>query len=42
MVGEALLYIGLLIVVAKLSEGILRRIGLISIVAYTMAGVLFC
>ena len=40
MVSESLLYIGLLIVVAKLAEGILRRIGLISIVAYTMAGVL--
>ena len=32
--------LGLLIVVAKLAEGILHRIGLISIVAYTMAGVL--
>ena len=40
MISESLLYIGLLIVVAKLAEGILHRIGLISIVAYTMAGVL--
>ena len=40
MISEALLYIGLLVVVAKLAEGILRRIGLISIVAYTLAGVL--
>ena len=40
MISESLLYIGLLIVVAKLAEGILSRIGLISIVAYTMAGVL--
>ena len=40
MISESLFYIGLLIVVAKLAEGLLRRIGLISIVAYTMAGVL--
>ena len=40
MISESLLYIGLLIVVAKLAEGLLHRIGLISIVAYTMAGVL--
>ena len=40
MIHESLLYIGLLVVVAKLAEGILRRIGLMSIVAYTLAGVL--
>ena len=40
MIQEALLHIGLLVVVAKLAEGLLRRIGLISIVAYTLAGVL--
>ena len=40
MIHEALLHIGLLVVVAKLAEGLLRRIGLISIVAYTLAGVL--
>ena len=37
---EALLFIGALIVVAKLAEGVLSRIGLNSIVAYTAAGVL--
>ena len=37
---EALLFIGLLIVVAKLSEGVLNRIGLSSIVAYTTAGII--
>ena len=37
---EALLFIGLLIVVAKLSEGVLNRIGLNSIVAYTLAGII--
>lgn len=37
---EALLFIGMLIVVAKLAEGVLSRIGLSSIVAYTAAGVL--
>ena len=37
---EALLFIGLLIVVAKLSEGLLSRIGLSSIVAYTVAGII--
>ena len=37
---EALLFIGLLIVVAKLSEGVLSRIGLSSIVAYTVAGII--
>ena len=37
---EALLFIGVLIVVAKLAEGVLSRIGLNSIVAYTAAGVL--
>ena len=40
MIGEALLHIGLLIVVAKLTEGILHRLGLVSIVAYTLVGVL--
>ena len=40
MIHEALLHIGFLVVVAKLAEGLLRRIGLISIVAYTLAGVL--
>ena len=37
---DALLHIGLLVVVAKLSEGLLGRIGLSAIVAYTLAGVL--
>ena len=37
---EALLFIGLLIVVAKLSEGVLSRVGLSSIVAYTLAGII--
>lgn len=37
---EALLFIGLLIVVAKLAEGVLSRIGLNSIVAYTVAGII--
>ena len=37
---EALLFIGLLIVVAKLSEGVLSRLGLSSIVAYTVAGII--
>ena len=37
---EALLFIGALIVVAKLAEGLFSRIGLNSIVAYTVAGVL--
>ena len=40
MISEALLHIGLLIVVAKLTEGVLHRFGLVSIVAYTLAGVL--
>lgn len=40
MISEALLHIGLLIVVAKLTEGVLHRLGLVSIVAYTLAGVL--
>ena len=40
MTSEALLHIGLLIVVAKLTEGVLHRLGLVSIVAYTVAGVL--
>ena len=39
MISEALLHIGLLIVVAKLTEGVLHRFGLVSIVAYTIAGV---
>ena len=37
---EALLSIGLLIVVAKLAEGIFSRIGLNSIIAYTATGIL--
>lgn len=37
---QALLFIGLLIVLAKLAEGVLSRVGLNSIVAYTAAGVL--
>ena len=37
---EALLFIGLLIVLAKLSEGVLSRIGMSSIVAYTLAGII--
>ena len=37
---EALLFIGALIVVAKLAEGILSRLGMSSIVAFTAAGVL--
>ena len=37
---QALLFIGLLIVSAKLAEGVLGRIGLNSIVAFTAAGVL--
>lgn len=37
---EALLFIGALIVVAKLAEGVMSRIGLNSIVAFTVAGVL--
>ena len=37
---DALLRIGLLVVVAKLSEGLLGRIGLNAIVAYSLAGVL--
>ena len=37
---EALLFIGLLIVVAKLMEGVLSRAGLNSIVAYTVAGII--
>ena len=40
MVIHSLLDIGLLILVAKLAEGILRRVGLGSIVAYTLAGAL--
>ncbi len=37
---DALLSIGALIVVAKLAEGILNRVGLNSIVAYTVAGII--
>lgn len=37
---DALVRIGLLVVAAKLSEGILARIGLSAIVAFTLAGVL--
>lgn len=37
---DALLRIGLLVVTAKLSEGLLGRLGLSAIVAYTLAGVL--
>ena len=39
LVLEALLFIGMLIVVAKLVESILSRVGLSSIVAYTVAGI---
>ena len=37
---QALLFIGMLIVVAKLAEGVLNRAGLSSIVAFTAAGIL--
>ena len=37
---EALLFIGVLIVVAKLAEGVLSRVGLNSIVAFTLAGII--
>ena len=37
---EALLFIGLLIVLAKLVEGVMSRVGLSSIVAYTVAGII--
>ena len=40
VIYETVLAVGLLIVVAKLAEGIGQRIGLISIVAYTATGVL--
>lgn len=40
MIYEALLAAGLLIVVAKLLEGVLRRVRLNAIVAYTAAGIL--
>ena len=40
MIYEALLAAGLLIVVAKLLEGLLRRVRLNAIVAYTAAGIL--
>ena len=39
MIEEALLSIGLLIVAAKLAEGILRRFRINSIVAYAATGV---
>ena len=39
MIEQALLSIGVLIVVAKLSEGLLRRLRVNSIVAYTAAGI---
>ena len=37
---EALLFIGLLIVLAKLVEGVMSRVGISSIVAYTVAGII--
>lgn len=40
MIDDALLSAGLLIIVAKLAEGILRRFRLNAIVAYTAAGIL--
>ena len=40
MIEEALLSIGLLVVVAKLAEGVLRRFRVNSIVAYTATGIL--
>lgn len=40
LILQALLYIGVLIVVAKLIEGMFSRLGLSSIVAYTVAGIL--
>ena len=40
MIEEALLSIGLVIVVAKLVEGLLRHFRLNSIVAYTATGIL--
>ena len=39
MISEALLHIGLLVVVAKLTEAVLHRLGLVSIIGYTLAGV---
>ena len=39
MLLEVLLPIGLIVVVAKLMEGVLNRFGLSSIIAYTLAGV---
>ena len=36
---DVLLQVGLLIIVAKLAEGILGRFGLNSIVAYTVTGI---
>ena len=38
--AEALLSIGLLVVVAKVAEGVFRRFGLSSIIAYAATGVL--
>ena len=40
MIEEALLSIGLLVVVAKLVEGVLRRFRVNAIVAYTATGIL--
>ena len=40
MITQDLLSIGLLIVVAKLAEGVLGRIGISSLVAYAAAGIL--
>ena len=40
LVFKALLFIGMLILVAKLIEGVLGRVGLNSIVAYTIAGII--
>ena len=39
LILRALFFIGMLIVVAKLVEGVLSRLGLNSIVAYTVAGI---
>ena len=40
MIENALLSIGLLVVVAKVAEGVLRRFRLNAIVAYTATGIL--
>ena len=39
-IGQSLLSLGLLIIVAKLAEGVFRRLHLISILAYAIAGIL--